>query len=577
MLTELSIRNLAVIERVHLQFGTGFHVLTGETGAGKSIIIDALTLIVGGRGSADLVRHGSEKAEIEAQFDVAHDHPVWEKLGECGIEANKEEQIIIRREITVQGKSSSRVNGQLVNLTMLREIGETLVNIHGQHEHQSLLKSEEHIQWLDLYGEGEIGQSKQRYQAAFDRYAKLEKELRELQEGSKHALQMLDMYRYQIDEIASAKLRIDEDVSLAEEKRKLANAEKLFQNASDGYDFLYGSNRALDAAGKAIQRIQEIAQLDPALGPLLEQANSAFYQLEDVAYQLRDYRDSVEFNPARLDQIEHRLDLISGLRRKYGSSVTEILEHMASIQKELDTIVNKDELIEKLQHQLDAEQANLSAAAEQLSQARINAAKQLSAEIEHELQDLHMDKTKFQVSIEQADAASGGLPFRQRHVKFNRSGADQIEFLISPNPGEPLRGLSKIASGGELSRIMLAMKTIFARVDRIPVLIFDEVDTGVSGRAAQAIAEKCARLASDCQVFSITHLPQVACMADRHYAVQKEVESGRTHTKVAHLQGNSQIEELARMLGGAEITDTTMNHAREMIKLASEKKSAYKT
>ncbi|KQX46458.1 DNA repair protein RecN [Paenibacillus sp. Root444D2] len=573
MLTELSIRNLAVIEHVHIRFKAGFHVLTGETGAGKSIIIDALTLIVGGRGSSELVRYGADKAEIEAMFELPSTHPVWHTLTELGISADAGEHLLIRREITATGKSSSRINGQLVNLTMLRKTGEWLVNIHGQHEHQSLLNVDEHIHSLDLFGDSEVEAAKKNYQASFDQYMKLQKELRELQETSKQALQMLDLYRFQIDEISAAKLKMGEDETLIEEKRKLANAEKLFQSSSEAYDFLYATNRGLDAAGKAVSRLQDIVQLDPTkLSPLLEQAQSAYYQMEDAAYQLRDYRDGIEFNPSRLDFIEQRLDMITSLRRKYGENIKEILGYLDKIKSEVDTIENKDEHIRKLEDKLAAEEKQLGEAALDLSNLRKGIAEQLANQIEHELRDLQMERTQFRVKVEQT-LDERGILVEGNKVRYSRQGIDQIEFLMAPNPGEPLRGLSKIASGGELSRIMLAMKTIFARIDQIPVLVFDEVDTGVSGRAAQAIAEKMSVLSTNCQVFSITHLPQVASFADVHFYIRKEVDQERTFTRVQDMPDSGRIEELARMLGGVEVTETTLHHAGEMLTMARNKKA----
>jgi DNA repair protein RecN (Recombination protein N) len=573
MLTELSIRNLAVIEHVHIRFKAGFHVLTGETGAGKSIIIDALTLIVGGRGSTDLVRYGADKAEIEAMFELPATHPVWHTLTELGIQADASEHLLIRREITATGKSSSRINGQLVNLTMLRKTGEWLVNIHGQHEHQSLLNVEEHIHSLDLFGDSEIESVKKTYQAAYDEYMKLQKDLRELQETSKQALQMLDLYRFQIDEISAAKLKIGEDETLAEEKRKLANAEKLYQSSSEAYDFLYATNRGLDAAGKAISRLQDIVQLDPSkLSPLLEQAQSAYYQMEDAAYQLRDYRDGIEFNSSRLDFIEQRLDTITSLRRKYGENIKEILAYLDKIKTEVDTIENKDEHIRKIEDKLATLEKQLGIAALDLSNLRKGIAQQLAVQIEHELRDLQMERTQFRVQVEQT-LDERGIEVEGNKVRYSRQGIDQIEFLMAPNPGEPLRGLSKIASGGELSRIMLAMKTIFARIDQIPVLVFDEVDTGVSGRAAQAIAEKMSVLSASCQVFSITHLPQVASFADVHFYICKEVDQERTFTRVQDMPVSGRVEELARMLGGVEVTETTLHHAGEMLTMARNKKT----
>ncbi|MDQ1909514.1 DNA repair protein RecN [Paenibacillus sp. GD4] len=561
MLLEMTIRNLAVIEEVHLHCKQGFHVLTGETGAGKSIIIDALSLIAGGRSSSDLVRYGNDKATIEALFQLDGKHPVREVLRRMGIEAAPEEHLIIRREITAQGKSTSRINGQLVNLSMLKEVGEYLVNIHGQHEHQSLFKVEEHIRWLDAFGESQIRPKKQAYQLIYDEYMQIRKELKDLQETSQQSLQMMDLYRFQMEEISSAKLKPGEDEALLEERKKLSNAEKLYQNAADAYELLYGGKGVgLDAISRAVQKLQDIAALDNTLQPLVEQAQGAFYQLEDAAYQVRDYRDNIEFNPSRLDYIERRLDTLSSLRRKYGDTVTDILAYLQKITQELDKIENKDEKLQQLQKQEKEARERLQVTAAELTNARGLVALQLADEIVNELRDLQMERTQFKVQI---------APLQER---FTRDGADQVEFLISANPGEPLRSLSKIASGGEISRVMLALKSIFARVDQIPVLVFDEVDTGVSGRAAQAIAEKLSVLSRECQVFSITHLPQVACMADAHYYINKMTDGDRTFTRIDDLPLQGRIGELARMLGGVEVTGKTMEHAKEMLNLADEKK-----
>jgi DNA repair protein RecN (Recombination protein N) len=563
MLVELSIKNLAVIESVRLHCSRGFHVLTGETGAGKSIIIDALSLIVGGRGSAELVRHGCDKAEIECTFDIQRDHPIWKSLELFGIDASHEEYLVIRREMTAQGKSTGRINGQLVNLTMLREIGEWLVNIHGQHEHQSLLKVDQHLQWLDLYDGKNILTVKEKYRASYKKYRGLIKELKELQETSKQSLQMMDLYHFQIEEIEAAQLKVGEDECLLEEKQKLANAEKMFQSTSEAYELIYENQNGLGAVSKAMSRIEAVASYDPSrLQPLLEQIQTSYYQLEDAAHQLRDYRDLIEFNPERLDEIETRLNLLYTLRRKYGENVEEILQYLKKIKLEVEAVENKDTRIKQLENDIDQEQKYLTITAQQLSTQRKKAAASLAKQIEVELRDLHMERTRFEVNME----VNG---------QFTEEGSDLIEFMISANPGEPLKSLSKIASGGELSRIMLALKAIFSSVDRIPVLVFDEVDTGVSGRAAQAIAEKMSKLSNECQVFSITHLPQVACMADEHYAIRKQVNNERTFTCVNQLIEEDQIEELARMLGGVEVTETTEHHAKEMLDMAKKKKQQW--
>ncbi|PZT56348.1 DNA repair protein RecN [Paenibacillus silvae] len=571
MLVTLSIRNLAVVEEVDVVFHPGFHVLSGETGAGKSIIIDALGLIAGGRSSADLIRYGCDKAEMEALFEMEPTHPVWSTLEQLGIHCEPEEHLVIRRELNTQGKSTSRINGQLVNLTMLREVGEKLINIHGQHEHQSLLRAESHLGLLDTYGSEVIGPVKAKYQERYSKFIAAEKELRALQESSQRAYQLLDMYRFQLEEIAAASLTRGEDELLGEERVKLSHSEKMMDSVVGAYELLSGQ-KGLEAVSLALSRIEDISGYDSkGLQPIVEQLQSAFYQLEDATFQLRDYRERIEFNPGRLEEVEQRLNLISGLRRKYGDSVELILNYYEQISHETDQLENKDERLEKLRSERDKLLVLVMESAEELSKVRKQCAEELAAQVESELKDLQMERTSLRVQIIPAEDPKG-IEWNGRRIRFSRQGADSAEFLISPNPGEPLRPLGKIASGGELSRIMLAMKSIFARHDRIPVLIFDEVDTGVSGRAAQSIAEKLHRLSSTCQVFSITHLPQVACMADHQYLIEKHVYDGRTMTQVESLSQEGRVKELARMLGGVEITEKTLHHAQEMLNLAEAKK-----
>ncbi|MGZ9586169.1 DNA repair protein RecN [Paenibacillus marinisediminis] len=573
MLAALSIRHLAVIESVQLRFHKGFHVLTGETGAGKSIIIDALSLVAGGRGSSDFVRYGCEKAEVEASFDLPQDHPVWSVIEGLGIAASSEELLIIRRELTAQGKSSCRINGQMVNLTMLREVGDMLINIHGQHEHQSLLRVDKHLDWLDSYGGEPLAVLKQQYQDHYKQFVSVKNELEQLKQTSQKAFQMLDLYRFQIEELEGAKLKIGEDEWLTEEKRKLSNAEKLMDHVSGAYELLYGHG-AMDAVTVAVDKLEQIAMVDPEqFQPIVEQLQTAFYSLEDAAFQLRDYREQIEFNPERLEEIEDRLDFIHSLKRKYGSTIEDMLEHLKRIKNEADNLEHKDERIGKLEREVEVRLQEAVHQAQLLSDCRKELAAELIMKIESELKHLHMERTRLGIRMERIQD-SQGVEVDGSFIRLTKNGWDDVEFLISANPGEPLRPLHKIASGGELSRIMLALKTIFAQVDRIPVLIFDEVDTGVSGRAAQAIAEKLSEVALSGQVFAITHLPQVACMADHQYYIEKSVVEERTSTQVTELSEEGRVQELARMLGGVEVTEKTIYHAQEMLKLAERQKGA---
>ncbi|WP_341278252.1 DNA repair protein RecN [Paenibacillus sp. FSL H8-0537] len=570
MLRELSIRNLAVVEQVTVSFHHGFHVLTGETGAGKSIIIDALSLIVGGRGSADMVRYGCQKAEMDAMFDLPRMHPVWHVLERLGVEALHDEMLVIRRELTSQGKSSSRVNGQLVTMTMLREIGECLVNIHGQHEHQSLLRTERHLEWLDMFAGDLLIERKQTYKAVYKELQQARAALRELEDSARHNVQMLDLYRFQIEEISNAQLKVGEDESLAEEKRKLQYASKRMDNVTEAYSLLYG-DAGLDALNKAIIKLSDIQTYDPNIvGPLLEQLQSAYYQAEDAAFQLRDYRDTIESDPEQLSTIEDRLDLIHGLKRKYGESIEDILVYYKSIVVERDKIENRDDYLEKLRNSEATLFKSALELAEELSKLRNHASTRLAESIERELRQLQMPNTIFSVQMDRIKQHDQ----KESAVVLNSNGCDEAVFMLAPNPGEPLKPLNKIASGGEMSRVMLALKAIFAEHDQIPVLIFDEVDTGVSGRAAQSIAEKLSQLSRRCQIFSITHLPQVACMADHHYEIRKQVVNQRTATSIKEIMSSTRIEELARMLGGVEVTEKTRHHAQEMLDLALRQKGA---
>jgi DNA repair protein RecN (Recombination protein N) len=556
MLVELFIKNIAVIEEVRLHCGQGFHVLTGETGAGKSIIIDALTLIAGGRGSLELIRFDCDRAEVEAVFDLPATHRVWHMLDVQGVRYTDGDQLIIRRELTSQGKSFHRINGQSVNLSVLREISESLVNIHGQHEHQSLFKTERHIDWLDLYGGDVIVTLKEEYVENHKQYLQLQKQLQEFQHNDRQSRQMADLYRFQLEEIQQARLKIGEDEHLNQERRRLSNAERLYSAADGVYESLSGQHSALLSLNQALTKLREMSKYDELFGvPLLEQLESAYYQAEDVAIQIRDYRDGIEFNPDRLNKIEKRLDIISQLKKKYGTEIADILTHEQKISEQLSRIENHEQYVTEIQAELQLKSERLMHIGNKLSNVRSVVAESLASAIMYQLAHLQMERTQFSVRIESS-------------TDFRKHGLDNVEFLFSANPGEPLRPLTKVASGGECSRLMLAMQTIFSSMEDIPVLVFDEVDTGVSGRAAQAIAEKMQEVANQCQVFAITHLPQVACMADHHYLIEKHVFENRTVTSVKLMSLEQRVEELARMLGGTQLTDKTRDHAREMIEMA---------
>lgn len=560
MLSELSIKNFAIIEALTISFEKGLTVLTGETGAGKSIIIDAIHLLAGGRGSAEFVRHGEDKAEIEGLFQIDEpQHPVYLKALEFGIEI-EEGMVILRRDISRSGKSVCRINGKLVTISTLREIGSALVDIHGQHEHQELMDETRHLPLLDQFGAEEIAASLEEYQEVFARFEKTRQKLKALSENDQQMAHRLDLILFQLNEIQNADLKLHEDEDLTEEKRKLANFEKVYEAFQLSYSALNGEQKGLDWIGMAMGHLEDAGSLDSSYKELYELVSNCYYQLEDAARSLRNEMDDMEFDPQRLHEIEDRLNEINQLKRKYGRSIKEILEYAAKIEEEIETLQNKETHISELEKELASINKDLILEAKELSTLREKWAKNLTGLIHTELKELYMEKTVFEIRIET----------EPQH--FSRTGVDHVQFYISTNPGEPLKPLSKVASGGELSRIMLALKSIFSKHQGVTSIIFDEVDTGVSGRVAQAIAEKIYKVSVNSQVLCISHLPQVAAMADTHLYISKLIKGGRTTTSVKPLNEQEKIKEVGRMISGTEITELTKQHAKELLQMAEENK-----
>ncbi|XJZ26168.1 DNA repair protein RecN [Bacillota bacterium Lsc_1132] len=561
MLSELSIKNFAIIENLSISFEKGLTVLTGETGAGKSIIIDAIHLLVGGRGSAEFVRHGEEKAAIEGLFQLENEkHPCYAKALEFGIEI-EDGMVVLRREISHSGKSVCRINGKLVTISTLREIGGTLVDIHGQHEHQELMDESRHLLLLDQFGYEEISPSLVEYQTIFQRYERTLAKLKHLSENEQQTAHRLDLIQFQFDEIQNAQLKLNEDDELIEERRKLNNFERIYEAIQLGYSALQGEQKGLDWIGLVMGHLESAAGIDQTYKEVFEAVSNSYYILEDTARTLRNELDQLEYDPQRLNEIEERLTEINQLKRKYGSTIEEILEYAAKIEEEIETLQNKETHIDQLEKELTSLRKDLSLEAKQLTDIRKKWAEKLTKLIHKELKELYMAKTVFQIHF-------------QSERNFSDNGIDQVEFYLSTNPGEPLKPLSKIASGGELSRIMLALKSIFSKHQGVTSIIFDEVDTGVSGRVAQAIAEKIYKVALDSQVLCISHLPQVAAMADTHLYIAKEIKGGRTKTSVTQLKEEEKIKEIGRMISGIEITDLTKQHAKELLQLAGENKKS---
>ena len=565
MLKELSIKNFAIIDELTVGFEEGLTVLTGETGAGKSIIIDAVHLLCGGRGSQEFIRHGAKKAELEGLFIITNPkHGVFNKMIDVGIEID-EESIILRRDINDSGKSVCRVNGKLVTIGILREIGASLIDIHGQHESQELMDEKAHIHLLDQFAGEKIRQVKESYKELFSKYKKWIKDLAILTENEQQIAHKIDLYTFQVEEINDANLVIGEEEQLQEEKKKLQNFHKVYDKMSSAYEAILSESKGLDYIGTAMADLQDISDVDKNMLELSENVSSAFYMLQDAAYQLKSELDDMEYDSNQLQHVEDRLALIQTLKRKYGQSIESILEYKEQISNSLEQLVNRDEQIQKMSERIRQIEKDLELEAHDLTDKRKKAAKQLSEAIMEQLQELYMEKAAFSVMFHE-----------QSKIIFNENGMDDISFYISTNVGEPPKPLTKIASGGELSRMMLALKSIFSKHQGITSIIFDEVDTGVSGRVAQAIAEKIAAIATNSQVLCISHLPQVAAMADQHLMIKKEVTGNRTYTILEEVIDDRRAEELSRMMSGAEITSVTLQHSKELLKLANERKKIFR-
>ena len=548
MLSLLHIENIAVIERSDISFDRGFNVLTGETGAGKSIVIDAISAILGDRAYRDMIRTGTEKASVRAVFT---DVPRFPWFDENGISYDSE--TVIQREIFLDGKNICRVNGGLVSVSMLRRLGIQLINIHGQHDSASLFDEENHLRFLDDFAENEA--LRREYSEKYTAMDALRKEIDRLRMDESEKLRRMETLRYQIEEISKADLRIGEDEELEARRKVLQNTGKIADSLEIAVESLYGGEDSDGAAAlldTAQRELARVGRFDDGIASLLERVTDLMYQVQDVANEVRDYRDSLLYSADELDKIESRLDIIHRLRRKYGTTCQEILAYLEKAKQELDEIEFADDHIARLKGKLEkAEQAAFDAALA-LRKSRKEAAVRLSERILAELTQLDMPKVRF------------SCEFTQQELGHN--GADSVAFYMSANAGEALKPLSKVASGGELARIMLAMKNVLAEKDQVGTLIFDEVDTGVSGRAAQKVAEKLRSVAAHKQVLCVTHLPQLAALADTHLLIAKSERGGRTYTSVTPLDIEGRKRELARIIGGTNITETTLKSAEEMLR-----------
>lgn len=576
MLLRLYIKDFALINDLEIQFNKGLNVLTGETGAGKSIIIDAISQIIGERASVDFIRSGKQCAQIEAIFDY-DSKAIDDILTEYGIDV-EENTLLISRELLEQGRSVSRVNGKMVPLGALKKIGRHLIDIHGQHQHQSLLDQANHLRLLDLLGADEIKKEKEMVGSLYKKYINTYKRLNVLIKSRKEYIQYKERLQYEIDEIEKAQLKPNEVQELEEEKLVLENAEKIFTVLKLGYDILYKGYEVpsiIDQLNKIINTFDEIKDLFKPIDPVFDTLNSILYDLEDLASTIRSYRDSIDFDDSSLDAIISRLNFLDKLKSKYKMDIRGIIRYKEEAATKLDEVLNLDDEISKTKTEFDSIKSSLLSNALVLHRLRAKVARELEQNISRELKDLGMKNVKFHVDISFEEDPSGieidGVKFRVKE-----DGLDKIEFLISTNPGEPLKSLEKIVSGGEASRIMLALKSIMAKVDNIPCLIFDEIDAGIGGRTAQIVGEKLSRIALKHQVLCVTHSPQIASLGDTHFLIKKTTSRGQTYTRICYLEYRERVKELARMLGGAEITDNTINHANEMLDLAKNTKKHLK-
>ncbi|RHJ57164.1 DNA repair protein RecN [Ligilactobacillus salivarius] len=554
MLQELSIKDFAIIDEIQISFQPKMTVLTGETGAGKSIIIDALGLLAGGRGSTEFIRKGEKKAVIQGLFTLPREANTYNILEEYGIDS-EDGQIILQRDLYRGGRNICRINGMMVNLATLRKVGETLIDIHGQNEHQELMKPENHIDLLDEYDK-KTSQLRNQYQVVYQNYRKLKLSMEKKEADEKAWAQRLDMLNFQVKEIEEAGLKINEEDELVEEKNKLDNFQAIHDALELSYQILSGEKiDVVGNLGNAMNELSDVSDLSENLQEINTKISDAFYSLEDAARDISDELDSMEWNGERLNEIEERLELIHQLKRKYGDTIEDILHYHSRIEKELREMENAEQNSEKQERQLSEALEKVKELAIKLSKQRKKSAKKLEKMIHEQLSALYMDKAVFEVKC-------------LNNSKLYSKGIDKVEFYIQTNPGEEMGPLAKIASGGELSRIMLALKTIFSQKMGVTSIIFDEVDTGVSGRVAQAIAEKISQISNNSQVLCITHLPQVAAIADNHYYISKSVNNGRTETSLKELDEKQKIREIARMLSGSEITELTLKHAEELIKMS---------
>ncbi|WP_125709253.1 DNA repair protein RecN [Companilactobacillus zhongbaensis] len=557
MLKKLIINNFAIISQLQLDFKNGMTALTGETGAGKSIIIDALGLLVGSRSSIDFVRTGQNSLTVQGLFEVSKNSPVFGILDNYGIK-HEDNLLIIKREINRKGRNVCRLNNELVKTNILKEVGKYLVEIHGQNQSQELLDEDNHIDILDRYAEDDFASKIEKYQSQFQDFQAKKSRLRAIQKDSQNIAQRIDMLKFQIDEIDSAQLKAGEDDALEEEKNHLENFEKISSSLQSSYELLSaGGSGVVDSLGEVRQKLDVIREYDPAYQELYESIDGAYYQIQDDMATISDEIDGLDFDEYRLDNIQKRLIVLDGLKKKYGPTLDEVIQFGKDAHDELSKIDLDDNSEEKLKQEIETQQASLVKLGKDISKSRHATAKSLTKSINQELKDLYMKNARFDVDFSVLSADN-----------MTEKGIDQIRFTLKTNVGEDYKPLVKVASGGELSRVILAFESIIAEKMNVETIVFDEIDTGVSGRVAQSIGDKIYRVAQSLQVLCITHLPQVAAMSDQQLQIQKKTANNKTETEVSLLNSQERIEAISLMLAGTKITDLTREHAKELLELA---------
>ena len=567
MLQVLKVFNFALIEQAEIEFAKGFNVLTGETGAGKSIVIDALSVVLGGRSSVDMIRSGSDQFRVEAVFDLQQHSQVMDLLVEQAIPVEEDGLMFISRAVSRQGKNTVLINGTHAPLSLLRSLGDQLLDMHGQHENQALLRPESYIDLLDGV-DSQLAALLAAYRNSYELWRQTKEKIASVDKDDRQRVQRIDMLKWQAEEIDAAKLGKTEEEELPRQIALLTNAEKISTSVGNAWSILSDGGRqgknVTDLLQECRRNLENAARFDDALFIYVQQLSDLVVQLEDVTPGLRDYLDRIEFDPGKLSRLQERMDLIYRLKQKYGSTVEEVLSYGRNARQELENLERHDEILTGLRKQLSLQTMELEKQADSLSERRIQVAERMSQAIEAHLKDLGMPGGRFSILITSNDS-------------YSPSGKDQVRFEFSANPGEELRLLAKVASGGELSRVALAIKTVCARNDGAQVMVFDEIDAGVGGHTARRVAEKIGQVALNKQVLCITHLPQIASMADSHIHIEKKLIDNRTQTFVHRLTAEDRLEELARMIGGEPITKAGLENAAEMVRSATEQKNALKT